>query len=98
MVSSTGAGVGQALERRQPTPLARVPKETKKIIQTQDAKNPAWKMLNQYRVIRLLGRGTHGTVKYGEDMSKNDLRDPDYAVVCTPNSTSSFMILHVYLC
>jgi hypothetical protein len=68
--------------RRQPTPLpSRVPVETTKISKTQDSNNPAWKMLNQYRVIRLLGRGTHGTVKYGEDMSKEDPHDPDFAVV-----------------
>lgn len=37
-------------------------------------------MLNQYRVMRLLGRGTHGIVKYGEDMSKDDPHAPNYAV------------------
>ena len=70
--------------RRQATPVApapRVPVETTKIVKTQDSKNPTWKMLNQYRVMRLLGRGTHGIVKYGEDMSKDDPNAPNYAVV-----------------
>jgi hypothetical protein len=68
--------------RRQPTPLpARAPVETKRILKTTDTNNPTWKMLNQYRVIRLLGRGTHGIVKYCEDMSKADPRAPDFAVV-----------------
>lgn len=66
--------------RRQPTPLPRAPVETKRILKTADTNNPTWKMLNQYRIIRLLGRGTHGTVKYGEDMSKADPRAPDFAV------------------
>jgi hypothetical protein len=52
-------------------------------------------MLNQYRVMRLLGRGTHGIVKYGEDMSKADPHTPNYAVVskaqiCSPLLISSF--------
>ncbi|PVG04390.1 kinase-like protein [Serendipita vermifera] len=59
---------------------SRVPAETTKISKTQHSNNTTWKMLNQYRVIRLLGRGTHGAVKYGEDMSKADPLDPDYAV------------------
>lgn len=76
--------------RRQPTPApARAPVETRKISKTTDTNNPQWKMLNQYRVIRLLGRGTHGTVKYGEDMSKDDPKAPDYAVVSTPPARGS---------
>lgn len=36
-------------------------------------------MLNQYRITRTLGKGTHGTVKYGEDMSK-DPNAPEHQV------------------
>ncbi|KAG8821445.1 hypothetical protein FRC17_009828 [Serendipita sp. 399] len=67
-----------SLIRRQPTPHATV--ETTKILRTQDSSNPTWKMLNQYRVMKLLGKGTHGSVKYCENMQKEDPSDPDYAV------------------
>lgn len=54
-------------------------------------------MLNQYRVIRLLGRGTHGIVKYGEDMSKADPKAPDYAVVSVPHVAKSVRLsLNLY--
>ncbi|KAG9058268.1 hypothetical protein FS842_011148 [Serendipita sp. 407] len=74
----TSSSNDPSLIRRQPTPHGTV--ETTKILKTQDSNNPTWKMLNQYRVMRSLGKGTHGTVKYCEDMSKDDPTDPDYAV------------------
>jgi hypothetical protein len=53
-------------------------------------------MLNQYRVMRLLGRGTHGIVKYGEDMSKDDPHAPNYAVVSTQQVCSPMLISLFY--
>ncbi|KAG8756581.1 hypothetical protein FRC14_002923 [Serendipita sp. 396] len=75
----TSSSNDPSLIRRQPTPHGTV--ETTKILKTQDSNNPTWKMLNQYRVMRSLGKGTHGTVKYCEDMSKDDPTDPDYAAI-----------------